>query len=92
MRGATAGYFDAVDAHAWSPVPVDPAAEGIVEREAVAEYQGTAGTARSQAAQGHPLCGRICGATGGAPEKTESRYLPKYVVDSEGGRRFQILG
>ena len=70
MRGAAAGDFDAADAHARHPVPIHPAAEGIVQRKAVTEYQGAAGAARAQTAQGDALrgrdwrCGWWCGGRG----------------------------
>lgn len=69
--------------------PVHPAAEGVVERQAVGEHEGAARPARPEAAQRHALRGRVGGAAAGAPEEREADDLAQRVVDGGSGGRVE---
>ena len=89
VRGPAAQHLDALEGEPRHPRPVHPPAEGIVEREAVGEDEGTAGSARPEAPQGHPLGGGVGGAAARATEEREADDLPQRVVHRGGGRRVE---
>ena len=72
-------------------IPVDPAAERVVQRNSVLENQGAAGAVRTQAAQRNSLGRGICRTAAGAPEEAESGNLAKVIIQSERGSMLQVF-
>ena len=70
----TADDVDALQALGGDLGPDHPAAEGIVERDAVEGHQGPARAGRRDGAQADPLGGRIGPEAGGAPEQRNGRH------------------
>src|SRR4029077_3268456 len=58
-RAAAADDLDLLDALQRNTVPVDPAAEGVIDRYAVDQHEGAAGAARTDAAQRETLGRRV---------------------------------
>jgi hypothetical protein len=81
-RGAF-GDLDAIDAGQRDAAPVDPAAERIVEGNAVEQDERAALTARPDAAERHALRGRLRDEAAGAAEEAERRHLAQDVVGDE---------
>src|SRR5438270_12430226 len=79
--GRTAAYdFDTVDGNAGHASPVNPAAERIVERDAVVEHERARRAAGANAAQRNALRSRIRAAAAGTAEKRKAGHLPQRVV------------
>ena len=78
--------LDAIHAFERHARPVDPAAEGIVERCAVHQDERAADAARPDAAQRHALRRRMRRQAARAAEQAERRDLPQHVVGDDGGR------
>src|SRR5205814_8776260 len=75
IGGAAAEDLDAVERRARHAAPVDPAAEGIVERDAVVENKRARRPAGADAAQRDALRGRVGRAAAGAAEEGEAGNL-----------------
>ena len=90
VAGAAAHDFDAVDRHLRHAIPVDPAAEGVVERHAVGEHQRPAGARGRQPAQRDALRGRVGGARRRTAEQREAGREAQHVVDRAGGRHLEV--
>src|SRR5690349_11377640 len=82
---AAAQDFYAVDGGTRDSAPVNPAAERVIERDAVGEDNGPAGPARADAAQRDSLRSRVRGPAARAPEQSKAWNLAERVV--EGRRR-----
>src|SRR4030095_4046950 len=74
-RATAANDLDLLDPLQRDAVPVDPAAEGVVDRYAVDQHEGAAGTARADAAQREALGRRVRDEARRAPEEAEARDL-----------------
>ncbi len=90
VRRAAAQHFHRVDVGARHAAPVDPAAERVVERDAVHEDYGAARAARADAAQRDALRGRVGRAAAAPAEEAEARDLSERVVERDGGGRLQL--
>jgi hypothetical protein len=90
-RAAAAHDLDALQRLPRDPAPVHPATERVVERGAVEQHQGAADAARADAAQRHPLGGRLRHHRAGAPEQREARRLAERVVDGDRARGGDLL-
>ena len=85
VRPAAAQHLHPLQRPAGHAAPVDPAAEGIVQGDAVVEDEGAAGPAASEAAQRHPLGGRVRDAAARAAEQREAGHEAQRVVQHGGG-------
>ena len=92
VRRSAAQHLDPLDRQARQARPVDPAAEGVVERDAVGQHQRAARAARAQSAQRHALRGRVGGAAAGPPEQREAHDLAQRVVEEPRGGHAQRRG
>ncbi len=73
-------------------VPVNPAAEGVVQREAVGEHQRATGAGAREAAQGDALGRRIRNAGRRPSEEAEPGRAPQGIVHRAGAGREQLGG
>ena len=89
VRRPAPQHLDALEGEAGHSRPVDPAAERVVEREAVGEDEGAARPARPEPPQRHALGGGVGGAAAGAAEEGEAGDLPQRVVHGGGGGRVE---
>jgi len=85
VGAAAGGEGDGVDGLGGDLVPVDPAAEGIVEGCVVGEDEGAAGSRGAEAAEGDALAGGVLHAGAGAAVELEAGLLAELVVEL-GGR------
>ena len=92
IGSAAARDFDGGDGGAGNTIPIDPASEGIDERDAVGEQEGAAGGRTSEAAQGKALRGGIGAAAIGAAKQREAGHIAQNVVEADGGRGRDIGG
>ena len=90
VAAAAAQHLDAVDRRLRQLVPVDPAAERVVERHAVGEHQRPARTGAAQAAQRDALRRGIRHARRGAAEQREPRHQLERIVERHGRLRREI--
>ncbi len=90
IAAAAALDFDAIDRRLRDLVPIDPAAERVVERDAIGQHQRSAGSRAAQAAKRDALSGRVRHARGRAAEEREPRHHLQGVVDRQGSRRQQF--
>ena len=79
-RAAAAHDLDLLDRLERHAVPVDPAAEGVVERYPVEEDERAARPGGSDAAEGEALGRRMPDDARRAPEEAEARHLAQQVV------------
>ena len=91
VRGPAAQHLDTVQRAFGGPVPVDPSAEGIVQRDPVVEHDRAAGPAAAQPAERHPLRGGVGDPAAAAAEEREARDLPQRVVERRRGVAGQVL-
>ena len=91
LRGSAAHDLDAVECGAGNPSPVDPAAEGVGERDTVGQDQAAAGAARTDAAQRHSLRRGIGDEAARAAEERESRNPAQVIVQRQGGRGLLVF-
>jgi len=91
-RGTAARDFHDVEVFGGDAGPVDPAAEGIVEGDAVPENHCAAGAGGTQSAQGDALRAGIGDQAGGAAEETEPRQQAEAVVEVDAGRLGELCG
>jgi len=88
---AAANSLDALDRGRGHAVPVDPAAERIVEHESVGDHQRAARAGCGQAAKGHTLSCRVGGAGRIAAEKREARRGAELLIEGERRRRVESV-
>ena len=86
VAAAAALDLDAIDRRLRHLAPVDPPAEGVVERQAVGEHQRAALCRAADAAQRHALGGRIRRARGRAAEEREPGNHLQRVVERQRAR------
>src|SRR6185437_1787849 len=72
--------FDAAYVGRIDTVPIDPAAERIIQRDAVPENQRPAGARGAGSAKRNTLRSGICDNAGGAAEQAETGHLPQAIV------------
>ncbi len=83
--GAAAGHdLDPVDAEPGDRAPVDPAAEGVVGRDAVDQDQAAGDPRGADAAEVHSLGGRVGDDAARPPEEPEGGDDPEELVDGLG--------
>ena len=66
-------------------LPVDPATDGVVQRNVVLGHQGAAGGGGSQAAQANALRRGVGDERTGAAEKLDAGKLAHLIVEGDGG-------
>ena len=91
VGGAAPDQIDSAHGLARDAVPVDPAPERIVERDAVLEHERAAGSARAHAAQRDALRGRVCHAAARPAKQGEPRDLAQGIVEGQGGGGREVL-
>jgi len=92
VRSRAAQHLDPAEGEPGDSAPVDPAAERIVQGDAVRQDQGPARAARPQPPERHPLCRRVGKAAPGTAEEGEAGHLAEGVVDRPGRGGLQLLG
>jgi len=85
-RRIAAANRDLADARCIQRGPIDPAAEGIVERHPVQHHQGAACPVGADSAQAHPLRGGVGHERRGAAEQRHARNPGEQAIQREGGR------
>ena len=90
-RAAAPDDLDLLDALQRDAVPVDPAAERVVDRHSVHQHERPAGAARSDAAQREPLRRRMRDKARRAAEQAEARHLPEEVVEGLARREADVV-
>ena len=91
VGAAAGGDGDGVDGEGGDLVPVDPAAEGVVEGGVVGEDEGAAGGGGAEAAQRDALAGGVLHARAGAAVEFEAGLLAQLVVELGGGIVVELL-
>ena len=90
-RAAAADDLDLLDALQRDAVPVHPAAERVVDRDAVDQHEGAAGPARADAAEREALSGRVRHEARRAAEQAEAGHLSQEVVEGLARRQADVL-
>jgi len=88
IRSAATQQLYLVDREGWNLVPMNPAAEGIVERNLVTDYERAAGSGAAEAAQAEAFGGGIGRPRAGAAEELEPRDRMQAVVE----RKSRLVG
>ena len=92
IAGGAANDLDAVNGRERNTIPVDPAAERIVEGPAVGDDEGAAGPGAGDSTQRHALGRRIRDARRRASKQAEAGRVTQRVVDGTGGRCEKFCG
>ena len=92
VGGAAAHQLDGAHGLARDAVPIDPAPERIVERDAVLEHQRAAGSARAHAAQRDALRRGVRDAAARPAKQSEPGRLAQRIVEGQGGGGGEVLG
>ena len=90
-RAAAADDLDLLDALQRDSVPVDPAAEGVVDRDTVDQDEGAAGPAGADTAERQALSRRVRHEARRAPEQAEAGDLAQEVVQGLARRQADVL-
>src|SRR6185369_10591041 len=91
-RRAALHDFDARHGLTRHAAPVNPAAERVINRNAIAQDHGAARARRADAAQADALRRRVRRAAARTAEEREARHLSEYVIERQRRRRLNVFG
>ena len=90
-RSSLLGDFDSGNGFGGDAIPENPAAEWIVEWDAILQDEGATGTVCAEATKRNSLRGGICGAATEAAVEAEAGDLAQRVIERERRRVLQIF-